>query len=249
MKKNLQYINENAEYNYDNNAKIDEINAYSIIVNGKGICMGYASAMHYLLDKVGVECQTVVSDEPFHMWLIVKIDGKYYHVDPTFEDTVGFGRELTYFNITDKERNKNGSFKKLWYGGNKNYKKLKSPVCSDDKYKFLRDCSQFYLRNKIIYYVNSNDNKLYKVIINGKGSEKILDTTVNEMAMYKDWIYYTNTEDKNRIYKVKAHGTGNIKVDDKAMAFNLRIVDNYLVYKVDSGEDASNNKDEKIKLN
>lgn len=82
--------------------------AYSALRNGKAICEGYSRAMQVLLDRAGIENYLVVGDgktedgtEP-HMWNIVEIDGKNYHLDATWDDT---GSETDYgylyFNVTD----------------------------------------------------------------------------------------------------------------------------------------------------
>lgn len=83
--------------------------AYSALINGKAICEGYSRAMQVLLDRAGIENYLVVGDgktedgtEP-HMWNIVEIDGKNYHLDATWDDT---GSETDYgylyFNVTDE---------------------------------------------------------------------------------------------------------------------------------------------------
>lgn len=84
--------------------------AYSTLIDGKAICEGYSRAMQLLLDKVGISNYLVVGDgvnedgtEP-HMWNIVEIDGKKYHLDATWDDT---GTENVighlYFNVNDEK--------------------------------------------------------------------------------------------------------------------------------------------------
>lgn len=162
-----KYIGENANYNFDSDTKIDEINGYSIMVNGKGICLGYATALKYLFDRVGIENRLVLDENPFHIWNIVKIDGEYYHLDATFEDGEGSGDGLVYFNISDEDRNSEQLFEKPWYCGNQNFKKLEPPKCADNKFKFLRDCINYDFDENWIYYTDKTDNKTYKVSYDG----------------------------------------------------------------------------------
>ena len=71
-------------------------------IEGKAVCEGYTKAMQVLLNMVGIESTPVtgVSDEP-HMWNMVKIDGEWYHLDATTNDTENSNRHF-YFNVTDE---------------------------------------------------------------------------------------------------------------------------------------------------
>ena len=83
-------------------------NAYGALVEGKAVCEGYAEALQYLLQRVGIQSflASGASIHPGtgtpvgHEWNYVRIDGKYYHVDLTWNDQ---GENLfhAYFNQTD----------------------------------------------------------------------------------------------------------------------------------------------------
>lgn len=83
--------------------------AYSALIDGKAICEGYSRAIQMLLDKASIPNYLVVGDgetedgTEAHMWNIVEIDGKKYHLDATWNDTgtedaVGY----LYFNVNDE---------------------------------------------------------------------------------------------------------------------------------------------------
>lgn len=63
-------------------------NAYGAIVTGNAICQGYTEAYKYLLCKVGIESIVCRSTLLNHIWNILYIDGKPYHVDVTWDDPV-----------------------------------------------------------------------------------------------------------------------------------------------------------------
>ena len=83
---------------------------------GVGVCEGIAKAVKVLCDALGVWCIIAIcGNNPEkgikyrHTWNIVKINGKYYHLDTTFDNTLGkeetFGSEIRYdyFNLSDKQ--------------------------------------------------------------------------------------------------------------------------------------------------
>ena len=81
--------------------------AYGALVNGRAVCDGYTESLQYLLRRVGIQAFTVIGDavsesgkkDP-HAWNIVRIDGKYYNVDLTWDDQ-GSNILYAYFNLTD----------------------------------------------------------------------------------------------------------------------------------------------------
>lgn len=83
-------------------------NAYGAIAEGRAVCDGYSEAFHYLLRRAGIQSFVVIgsSENPAtkqdvgHAWNIVRIDGKYYHTDLTWNDQ---GERIyhAYFNLTD----------------------------------------------------------------------------------------------------------------------------------------------------
>ncbi len=59
---------------------------YNAMVDNCSVCQGYALSFRYLLRACGVECELVSSTELNHVWNAVKINGKYYLVDVTYDD-------------------------------------------------------------------------------------------------------------------------------------------------------------------
>lgn len=71
------------------------LSAYGCLVDGEAVCEGYAKAFVLICSYYGIECMPVTGDttsgegivEP-HMWNLVKLDGKWYHLDLTWNDPV-----------------------------------------------------------------------------------------------------------------------------------------------------------------
>lgn len=84
--------------------------------HGVGVCEGIAKSVKILCDALGIWCIIAVcNNNPEknikyrHAWNIVKIDGKYYHLDATFDnsltnkDPMGAGIRYDYFNLDDRK--------------------------------------------------------------------------------------------------------------------------------------------------
>lgn len=81
-----EYLIKNTEY--DLTAPNNQ-NILSVVENHKTVCQGYAKMTQYILNKMGVFCilcEGIVKGTESHVWNIVRIDDKYYHVDATWGD-------------------------------------------------------------------------------------------------------------------------------------------------------------------
>lgn len=79
--------------------------AYGALVEGRAVCEGYARAMQILLDRVGIGCTLVsgtATGGASHMWDLVEIDGRGYHLDVTWDDVDDLTHH-TFFNLTTEE--------------------------------------------------------------------------------------------------------------------------------------------------
>lgn len=78
--------------------------------HGVGVCEGIAKSVKILCDALGIWCIIAVSEanpekkiKYRHAWNIVKIDGKTYHLDATFDNSLSKTEiRYDYFNLDDK---------------------------------------------------------------------------------------------------------------------------------------------------
>ena len=60
--------------------------AYGPLFQGYGICGGYTDAMELFLEEMGIKSYKISSDQ--HVWNAVYLDGKWVHLDLTWDDPV-----------------------------------------------------------------------------------------------------------------------------------------------------------------
>lgn len=71
---------------FENNDKQIYHSAYGIFYNGYTVCAGYTLAFTYVLQRLGIESEYVVSTDMAHAWNKVKVDGNWYNIDLTYDD-------------------------------------------------------------------------------------------------------------------------------------------------------------------
>ena len=86
-------------------------NPYGFLVDGRGICLGYASTFQLFMRLLGIECITVEGTAhggtADHAWNQVYLDGAWYCVDVTWDDPTTSGAVSArtahrYFNVTSQ---------------------------------------------------------------------------------------------------------------------------------------------------
>ncbi len=143
--------------NLENDTLPDKVfNIYGTLGEGLAVCMGYALAYDYLLERVGIESQYCSSDKLVHAWNIVYIDGEPYHVDVTWDDptndTSGKVYHRNFLRSTDgiKETgHKYGIFDRTDF--------ITTPKSTKyDDYFWQDSGTSFELLNDKIYYIDGD---------------------------------------------------------------------------------------------
>ncbi|MCX7710312.1 MAG: stalk domain-containing protein [Clostridia bacterium] len=207
------YIIHNVRYDYENLSKGNEIwynySAYGAIVNRSGVCESYAKAMKLLAGKAGLYCKVITGKAENsggwgpHAWNIIRINGKYYHVDVTFDDPIsGEGDTLSYsyLNLTDAQISIDHSWES----------KDKYPKCESTEFNY-------YVVNNL--YANNYDefySKLSSAIKEGKKEVSIKVSNydsrqydiasafkkIGESNSYRSYKYYYSVDDKHGIISI-----------------------------------------------
>ena len=167
------YIVRNATYSKSSNLGYF---ASGILVDGKGLCNGYANALKLLLRQSGVDVKFVTPSGMQHEWVLIKIDGEWYHADPTWDDT----RSSVSGKVSHKFLIRNDAEFSV-EGNNKHYG-WTGTLSSSTKYTnwFVHNIvGDMYYYNGYWYYADASIKGIKKAKIDGSNMESVV---VNETA-------------------------------------------------------------------
>lgn len=101
--KNVKYDKLKKEYSHE---------IIGTLGNGVAVCEGIAKAVKILCDALGIWCIVALSEanpdkgiKYRHAWNVVRINGSYYHMDATFDNTLSKDEVIRYdyMNLSDKQ--------------------------------------------------------------------------------------------------------------------------------------------------
>lgn len=73
-----------------------------VLLHGTGVCSSYSKAYALLLKEFGIENEILEAPEMDHAWNLVKLEGKWCHIDCTWDDPGDGGAEnYNYFGMND----------------------------------------------------------------------------------------------------------------------------------------------------
>ena len=135
------------------------------IMGDYGICQEIAPTYAYLLLQAGVDagvCGTLAKDDSYaHMWTLVKLDGRWYHADVTWQLSEPYS--LRYFLLNDAMRDGDGLNMDILNVGEINKLWHKDLPIEDDRYADFWDvrwyaidheagCIEYYDDPMLDYY-------------------------------------------------------------------------------------------------
>ena len=151
-------------YDYDTARLVEEkssvnyTSSYRLLTTKTGICCELAKAYSYLLMQLGIDATTVTEGK--HEWSLIKLNGKYYHVDPTWVINDWYG--LSYFLMTDEQRKVQGGYKKsdFVYVGEYSVENRPDYSANDDSFCSMWNChvTSFDTKAKILKYTKLDEN-------------------------------------------------------------------------------------------
>ncbi len=131
------YLALNCAYDYNNYLKgtlpAVSYSPQGVLMKKKAVCQGYADTFQLFMDALNIPCKTVTgtANGGGHAWNMVKINGKWFQIDVTWDDPVpdkkGYVR-YSYFLITDTQMSKTHNWNKSAY-----------PKCTTSSNRFIKN--------------------------------------------------------------------------------------------------------------
>lgn len=162
--------------------------AYAPAMLGYGVCQGYTMLYSALLNKVGIENGTYISNAMNHQWNSVKIDDLWYHSDITWNDPTPSESDTDSYDVIELSLT-DGSQHKLKYQ-TKNYHSYLNLFMSDAK---CAENHTFADGDIMIPEAECNDNKFHEVTVIG-------DEEYSSYAMQDIWYTQLNYSKKDNMY-------------------------------------------------
>ena len=229
------YIALNTEYDYqgylNGNLPNSVFTIEGTLVEGKAVCQGYALAYQYLLNKVGIESKYVASSAMNHGWNLVKIFGRWYHVDVTWDDPVWdqLGRvKHQYFLLSDAGIMGLEHYSwEVWDNGTETAPAAVSEVYNTYFWRNI-DTGIWYYKEKM-YYMEISSTTVGQI-----KCQSIYDSSATVLAtvdmkwpyvgmpnyywgnssktiLYNGQFYYSGPD---ALYRIDLDGSGNTKIAD-----------------------------------
>ncbi len=194
------YIVLNCAYDYDNllRGTIPSVSytAEGVLLKKTAVCQGYAEAFKLLMDMMGIPCKMVTgtanngSGYAGHAWNIVKVSGRWYHIDVTWDDPVPDKKgnvRYSYFLIPDKKIDDDHKWNRS------SYKKC----TTDNSAKFIR------LIGEVSETMDEAVDALYDDYMLHKGSQS---TIIINKKLYKEGFQYDLFDGLAERYGLRFYG-------------------------------------------
>jgi transglutaminase/protease-like cytokinesis protein 3 len=235
------YIVSNVNVSIENS---DGKNSYEALVENNSGAFGYAESIKLLLNLSNIDCTImngtftdVDNNVVKHDWDLVKIEGKYYHLDAAFDNNINISENANkdnyltynYFNVSDEAIESNHFWDRTKYEKAENAE-------TDLIVKLLNDMqsnsSPVVLIGDWFYYANNltNDN-IAKCKFDGSSNVILYNdnATVSNIGFSKKWIVYSS----DFIYKVNTETNERTNISASSVEqipFDTFSVENDILY-------------------
>lgn len=197
------YVVLNTKYGGSNGK--DAYSKYGVTHLKVAYCQGYAMVTYELLKELGIPVIFVygLSNGETHLWNKVKMNGSWYNLDTTWNDSAKDNNEAYNYFLVSDEKMKNDH---RWNNNG-------LPKANSREFDFLNNASSVaFVGNKIYYANNADYQRLYVYNLSTQRKEKISNMRVQYLAYAKGNLYFSNFSDRGRLakYNIKSRKIKNL---------------------------------------
>lgn len=228
------YIVQNTTYS-EKLSQAYRLTEEGVFLKHKANCQGYSLAYGILLEKAGIPVQYISSDEMSHMWNLVKLNGKWYHVDVTWDDPVDSNEGKDQYGLV---RHKNFLCSSAKFEKNGHYgfdTSLATSTKYDGKY-WKNVSSSFYYRDGKWLYMNKK-GIMERSKLNGGGSTVLYNVSGNTLVRFSENKYYFIAYNNLYLYDYQTNTAATAwktesKYGDGYYLTQIKYKNNYVYYRV-----------------
>ncbi|WP_045433146.1 transglutaminase domain-containing protein [Metamycoplasma canadense] len=184
--KAYEWLGNNVRYQ-DGEFLGDDQTAYSAIIGLASVCTGYAKGMKMFLDELKIPNLLIIGDvgREKHIWNMIELEGKWYHVDATWGAKTSLDNKVNYnyFLVNDYDLQRSRQY----------IKKIR-PEQMGQKYRGYK--LQNFIQEK------KDVNKILEKIVSSDNGNKVIFTT----PYYRN-NYFEELIEKSIVDKTKKHHT------------------------------------------
>ena len=82
----ILFVNDYFCVNFQYSIQSEIYSPYELLKKGRGVCQAYSLAFMAVMDKLGIRSDSIISKEMNHIWNLVEVNNKWYHIDVTWDD-------------------------------------------------------------------------------------------------------------------------------------------------------------------
>ncbi|AWB46002.1 transglutaminase [Paenibacillus sp. CAA11] len=205
--------------------RLKKYTAYEGLTTGEAVCQGYALLTYKLLQGAGINNKIVegTAGDVLHAWNLVKLDGRWYHLDTTWDDPVPdqAGQvSYSYYLLTDSQIGRDHFWTKSYPAASTSYRNTVAALKKSDtsRLAFYNQLEQevgydLYQSDQVVHSAAGLQNKVKQAIkagsqsvtvrYNGTDRALVEDLTSLYDLDIDDIMYYTETLDNTNDIKVR----------------------------------------------
>ncbi|MBZ4212616.1 hypothetical protein LAD74_01245 [Mycoplasma sp. U97] len=240
--KAYDWIAENVEYKIRGDLISDQT-AYSCLIEKSCVCAGYAKGFELFMNELNIPTKTIVGEvrREWHIWNLVEIEGKWYHIDVTWDANVEWQKNrkkvkrttYTYFLVNDNDikpgRRHTKPFLESMMGSKYRGYKLDNLIKSEEDIRRIVEMQvseKYNSESKFVSFVTGNsftDHDLVEKIIQEKTGQKFVKKHEGWRNINFKTLSYAFSIDNSKISEIKTIDLNAEKISNDKSDYIIKI--------------------------